>query len=101
MVVEIFNCFKRICIIERNTNECYRSNPNPKEVQATNVKKIVRSNYKVQQSEVEDLEREQEITVHVASELNPKSWNSFSELKFPCPMLGHKHEVSKCKELLI
>ena len=29
---ETFNCFKKVCIIERNTNECSRSEPNLKEV---------------------------------------------------------------------
>ena len=29
---ETFNCFKRVCIVERNTNESSRSDPSPKEV---------------------------------------------------------------------
>ena len=88
--LETFNCFKRVCIIERNTNECSWSNPSPKEVQPSTVKKTVRSNYKVQHPE-----KEQETPVHAASEVNPKPWNPPAELKFPCPITGHKHEVSK------
>ena len=41
-------------VIERNTNECSRSDPNPTEVQVTAVMKVVKSTYKVQQQE-EDL----------------------------------------------
>ena len=96
--LETFNCFKRVCIIERNRNECSWSNPNPKEVQSTTVKKTVRSNYEMQWPEEEDSESEQEITVHAASEQNPKPWNPPAELKFPCPMRGHKQKVSKCME---
>ena len=96
--LETFNCFKRVCIIERNTNECSGSNPSPKEVQPSPVKKTVRSNYKVQHPEEEDSENEQETTVHAVSEANPKPWNPPAELKFPCPITGHKHKVSKCTE---
>ena len=45
--LEIFNCFKKVCIIERNTNECSRSDPSPKEVQNAAVKKVMKSNYMV------------------------------------------------------
>ena len=48
---ETFNCFKRVCIIERNTNESSRSDPSPKEVQNAAVKKVIKSTYKVQQEE--------------------------------------------------
>ena len=47
--VETFNCFKKVCVIERNTNECSRSDPILKDVQATAVKKTVKASYKVQQ----------------------------------------------------
>ena len=40
---ETFNCFKNVCVIERNTNDCLRSDPNPKEVQVTAVKRVVKS----------------------------------------------------------
>ena len=37
--METFYCFKRVCIIERNTTESLRSDPVPKEVQSNAVKK--------------------------------------------------------------
>ena len=57
----------------------------------------MRSNYKVQSQEEEDSENVQETSLQ-AREPNPNPWNLKTELKFPCPMNGHKHEVSKCKE---
>ena len=45
--IEIFNCFKRVCIFERNTTKCSRSDPVPKEVQNTGVKKMTKSMHKV------------------------------------------------------
>ena len=40
-----------MCIIETNTNESSRSDPNPEEVQNAAVKKVIKSTYKVQQEE--------------------------------------------------
>ena len=37
--IKTFNCFKRVCIIERNTNKSSRSDPAPKEVHNTAVKR--------------------------------------------------------------
>ena len=45
--IETFNCFKRVCVIERNTNEGSRSDPTPKEVQNIGVKKVMKSTHKV------------------------------------------------------
>ena len=95
---ETFNCFKRVCVIERNTNKCLRSDPNPKDVQVTAVKKNVMSTYKVQQQEEEGSENESEPTVYGLVASNQKPWNPPAGLKFPCPMADHKHEVSKCAE---
>ena len=44
---ETFNCFKKVCVIERNTNECSRYDPYSKDVQVTAVKKTVKSTYKI------------------------------------------------------
>ena len=49
--IETFNCFKRVCIIERNTNESSRSDPVLKEVQNNVVKKVTKSSNKVPQQE--------------------------------------------------
>ena len=96
--VKTFNCFKKVCVIERNTNECSRSNPMPKEVQVTAVKKSVKSLYKVQQQEEEDSGSDTEPPVYTVAGSNSKPWNPPAGLKFPCPMADYKHEVSKCTE---
>ena len=70
--VKTFNCFKKVCVIERNTNECSRSNPMPKEVQVTAVKKSVKSLYKVQQQEEEDSGSDTESTVYAVAGSNFK-----------------------------
>ena len=95
---ETFNCFKRVCIIERNTNESSRSDPSPKEVQNAAVKKVIKSNYRVQQQEGDSSGSETESAVYATAGTNPKPWNSPSRLKFPCPITNHKHEVSTCAE---
>ena len=45
---ETFKCFKRVCIIERNTNKINRDMSNARELQSSNTKKVGRSNYYVQ-----------------------------------------------------
>ena len=65
-------------------------------MQSFNTKKTVRANYKVQGQDKGEFD--QEISVLAASELSPKPWHPPSELKLPCPLTGHKHEVRKCKE---
>ena len=52
--METFNWFKKVCIIERNTNESSHSDPTPKETISTGVKKIGKSSHKVQQLEDEN-----------------------------------------------
>ena len=54
--------------------------------------------YKVQALEKGGSNSETETTVHAISGPNTKPWNPPAGLKFPCPMTGHKHEVSKCGE---
>ena len=98
VATETFNCFKKFCVIERNTNECLRSDPSPKEVQVTAVKNILKSTYKVQELEEEGSGRETEPRVYTMAGSNTKPWNPPAGLKFPCPMADHKHEVSKCAE---
>ena len=95
---ETFNCFRRVCIIERNTNESSRSGPNPKEEQNAAVKKVMKSNYKVQQQEGDSSGSETESTMYTMAGHNTNPWNPPSGLKFPCPMADHKHEVSTCAE---
>ena len=49
--IETFNCFKRLCIIDRNMNERSRSDPIPKEVQNAALKTVAKFTYKVLQQE--------------------------------------------------
>ena len=84
--------------MERNTNESSESNPNSKDVQSSTVKKTVRSTHKIQCQDEEDYQNDQETSVLAVRESNLNPWNPPTELQFPCPMTGHKHEVSKCKE---
>ena len=94
-------CFKRVCMIERNTNESYRENSNTVSSSTTsNNKKAFSSNHPLS-----DLDREvpvQELpamTVKTPSSTPRLNWNPTTKLKFPCPLDNHKHEVSKCSEL--
>ena len=96
--LETFGCFKRVCIIERNTNESTGANLNAKYVQSSNTRETVRSIYKVQCQNKESSENDQEASVLAARESSP---NSPSEFKFHYPMTGHKHVVSKCKGFFI
>ena len=60
--LETFNCFKRVCIIKRNTNESFRDDPetkrrgqvvdnagqrSPRFAPVSTVKKVPRTNHKV------------------------------------------------------
>ena len=49
--IDTFNCFKKVCIIGRNTNECSRLDPAPKQPQNIVVKKGSKATYKVHQKE--------------------------------------------------
>ena len=96
--IETFNCFKRVCVIERNTDESSRSDPTPREVQSTGLKKIVRSSHKVHQQGDESSGSKTEVTAHAMSGPAPKSWNPPPGLKFPCPLTNQKRRVSTCAE---
>ena len=61
---ETFNCFKKICIIERNTCESARTDPAPVETQSTGTKKSVKSSHKVQVQEDEYTEIDSEMGIH-------------------------------------
>ena len=39
--IETFNCFKKICVIERNTCESARTDPAPVETQSTGTKNLL------------------------------------------------------------
>ena len=97
---ETFNCFKKVCIIERNTNESSRSNPTPRETQVTGAKKPTKSSHKVQQVDDNSSDNDTEVTAHAMTGPALKPWNPPPGLKFPCPLASHKHEVSTCSEFI-
>ena len=70
-----FNFFKWVCIIERNTNKSLRSDPVPKEVQNTTVKKVTKLTYKVLQQEGDSSGSETETTIHYMSGPVPNPWS--------------------------
>ena len=91
---ETFNCFKKVCVIERNTNETTRSESTPRETPAGISKKPLKSSHKVQQIQDDESESENEISTLAVAGPPPKPWNPPANLKFSCPLGNHKHEVS-------
>ena len=73
--IETFNCFKRVCVIERNTNEGSRSDPTLKEVQNISVKNIMKSTHKISQQEDDSSGSEKKATAHAMSGPASKPWN--------------------------
>ena len=96
--LDTFNCFKRICIIERNTNESFRDDLDLKNTQPPVVKKLARSTYKVQVEKRESFDSKSEPLFHIISKSSSKPWKPSYILKFPCPITDHEHEVSQCMD---
>ena len=90
--LETFNCFKRVCIIEPNTNESTGSDSILKEAVTAAARKIVRSSYNVSQEETNDSGNEDGATVHTTTGQPTKPLNPPAGLKFPCPLSNHIHE---------
>ena len=84
--METFNCFKKVCIIERNTNESSQSDPTSKEAILTGIKKIGKSSHKVQLQEAENSASDTEASSHVVAGPPTKPWNPPAGLKFLCPL---------------
>ena len=90
---DAFLCFKQICIQERNTNEVSRAekmNSSPKN------KTKNKSAHKIQQIDGSSSEDEAPASSH-ATNFHNKQWYP-ANLKFPCPLGSHKHEMSTCTE---
>ena len=90
---DAFLCFKQICIQERNTNEVSRAekmNSSPKN------KNKYKSAHKIQQIDGSSSEDEAPASSH-ATNFHNKQWYP-ANLKFPCPLGSHKHEMSMCTE---
>ena len=98
--LETFDCFKRICIIERNTCESARTDSAPVDSSSTGSKKVAKSSHKVTVQEKEYSDTESEVGIHATSSATPRKpwWDPPAGLKFPCPVGNHKHEVSSCAE---
>ena len=94
--LDTFNCFKRVCIIKRNTNESFRNDPEIKSIQIPAVKKLPRSTHKVQIEKQDSSDSESESSVYIIYKSSSKQWRPSSSMKFPCPINGHEHEVSQC-----
>ena len=96
--LDTFNFFKRIYIIEKNTNENFREEIDVKNVQSPVVKKLVRSTYKVEVEKRDSSNSESEVSEHGISKSNPRPWKPSPSLIFPCPIYDHDHEISQCTE---
>ena len=89
--LETFDCFKKICIIERNTNESFRNDPEPKSIRVPAVKKVLRSTHKVQIEKWDNSDSKSESSVHIFYKSDFKMWKPSSKLKFHCPIIDHVH----------
>ena len=74
--IETFNCFKKVCIIECNTNESSRSEPTLRETPMIGVKKPGKSSHNVQQMEDENSSSDTEATAQAVA--GPPSLESIS-----------------------
>ena len=88
-----FSCFKEICIQERNTYEVSRRRSAPSSPKNKTKNK---SSHNVQAVETNNSDEEIIVSSHAANYHN-KQWYP-SNLKFPCPLANHKHEMSTCSE---
>ena len=92
-------CFKKVCVIERNTNENYRENSNFSSGAASNNKNALSSNHLVSDLDEEVPVQEQRAMAVKTPNTTPRlNWNPPTKLKFLCPVVHHDHEVKKCKE---
>ena len=70
--LETFNCFKRICIIERNTCESARTDSAPIDSPSTGTKKTTKSSHKVNIQERDYSDTESEVGIHTTSGATPR-----------------------------
>ena len=109
--LETFNCFKQVCVIERNTNENFRNEPetkrrgqvvdnagqqSPRSATVPAAKKMPRSSHKVQIEKRDSLDSESESSAYTTFNRSVKPWSPSPKMKFPCALKDHKHEVSQC-----
>ena len=98
-----YRVFKNLCIIERNKSEGSRESErangtrSPGGTRSPRSPRIkAKSAHKV--SEIEDGKSGDEMnSCAFATKFNPTKWYR-ADLKFPCPLLNHQHEMSTCAE---
>ena len=93
-----YTVFKNLCIIERNKSEGSRipdkvSSPKMKPRSPRTKPKSV---HKVADMIEDELEEMHDTSAFATSYHNTKWYPA--NLKFPCPLSGHKHELSTCQE---
>ena len=88
-----FSCFKEICIQERNTYEVSRPRSAPSSPKNKTKNK---SSHNVQALDNNSSDEEVIASSHSTNYHN-KQWYP-ANLKFPCPLGNHKHEMSTCSE---
>ena len=74
--LDTFDCFKRVCIIERNTNKSFRNDPETKSIPVPAVKKVLRSTHKVWIEKRDNSDSESESSVHTFYKSDFKPWKS-------------------------
>ena len=94
---EAYAVFKNLCIIERNTSEVSRvpekvSSPKPK---PRSPRSKPKSAFKIQDSKSES--SDDDTGAEVFTTFHNKQWYPVN-LKFPCPIGNHKHELNTCAE---
>ena len=96
-----FNCFKDVCIMERNTAEIGRmSEPTLTQSSSKNKNK---SSFSAQQvNYYSSGDKQESVTVQSASAapapVRSKQWSYPKSLKYPCTIANHKHEITTCAE---
>ena len=99
-----FECFKCVCIMERNTAEIGRpAEPKPVQNSPRNRTKPQLSTHQVNYYSSKD---EQDlITVHSSSaaptQAKHTQWSFTQSLKYPCPIANHKHKITSCAEYFV
>ena len=76
-------CFKKVCLIERNTNENYRKNNNISSSTASNNKKALSSNHLVSDLDEEvSVQKQLGMVVKTRNTTSRPNWNPPTKLKF-------------------
>ena len=96
-----YECFKSVCIMERNAAEIGRtSEPIPTQSSSKNKTKSSFSTHQVDYDS--SGEESNHLTVHSTSsppvQPKPRQWTYPKGLKYPCPVANHKHEMAACSE---